>query len=204
MDILDLGTCLKPSLPTSFFKLVNAQIISIKVNQYLVTKELNSFISSLQIKAKYILLTGTVVKCGYVNAERYTKGINEVINLLGINNIASKCHPRFANFYGKEFQLKQIPHYLPGNLIINQFDVFIGYESTLLVEAAIAGKIVISLLDYFMPTNEEAQKNWHSFLDNRLNKSGVIYYPKNISELKKIISQAYVNKDTQKDSERAS
>lgn len=195
MDILDTGTNLKPSLPTSFFKSINVQNINIEINHSLINKELNTFLKSLHIKANNILLTGTVVKCGYVNSEEYTKGIDEIIDQLGIDNIVSKCHPRFSNLYGKESQLTQMPHYLPGNLIINQFNIFIGYESTLLVEAAIAGKLVISLLYYFIPTNKSTQENWHSLLNNRLNGRGIIYYPQNIYEFKEIISRVYVKQD---------
>lgn len=195
MDMLK-GSVIIPSLPKSFFKNIHAHNITIKINYHIINTELNTVFDSLNIKSSFVLLTGSVVESGSVEISEYIRGIEEIITLLGSNNIVSKCHPRFSKLYGKESSLKQIPSYIPGNLIINRFDVFIGYRSTLLVEAAAAGKLVISLLYYLRPANIEALHNMHSFLNNRLNNRGVIYYPKNISELKKIISQIYAGKNS--------
>lgn len=188
MDVRDLGNSVKPSLPRKFFEKIGAKEISIKINHSLIKQSIAILLNKFDIKANYVLLTGTVVDCCYVSQEGYIEGINHIINSLHSEYIISKCHPRFSSLYGKEAALKQIPSFIPGNLIINNFNVFIGYESTLLVEAAQAGKMAISLLDYFKPINIKTQENWHSFLENRLNNRGIIYYPKNISEIKKLLS----------------
>lgn len=189
MDVLDLGGGVKPSLPKKFFEKIGAQEISINIDNVLIEQSIANLLNKLDIRANYVLLTGTVVDCHYVSMEEYTEGVNRIINSLNAENIISKCHPRFSSLFGKESALKQVPSFIPGNLIINNFNVFIGYESTLLVEAAHAGKIAISLLDYFKPINLKTKNNWHSFLENRLNNHGTIYYPKNISEIKSLLSK---------------
>ena len=74
------------------------------------------------------------------------------------------------------------------NVILDAFDIYIGYFSTLLVEAAQNGKKVISTLYLMKPQNEASQQRFYEYLENRLNGKGIIYFPKTIEEFKDIIN----------------
>ncbi|MCD8288792.1 MAG: hypothetical protein LUC26_02620 [Prevotella sp.] len=188
VDILDAGNnVLMPSLPQSFYKNLRVKNLSIDIDYNVIRMKMKNALGGLDFHKKCVLLTGTVVDCGYVKLDEYKNKIEIIIETIGADAIASKCHPRFSSLYGKEKDLQQIPSYIPGNLLINQFEFIIGYESTLLVEAAIAGKKVISLLDYFTPTDAEIQENWHLFFDNRLSGRGEISFPRTIDEIKALI-----------------
>lgn len=189
MDILSTGNNVCPVLPLRFFQKNNIQEFKIEISPLLIRSKLSSLLSKININVPGVLLTGTVVKCKYVDEFEYTKQINSIIEYIGEENIASKCHPRFSSLYGKENKLEQIPNYIPGNLIIDSYDFFIGYESTLLVEASKAGKVSISLLEYFKPISNEVKQNRRKFIDDRLEKNNIIYYPKNIQELSTIFTK---------------
>lgn len=188
MDILYNGSRLIPSLPKSFFIKNKIQTIQYTADYNIISNFINN---KLQIEPsnnkKNILLTGSVVATNQVNEEIYTKYIDNIINYIGTNNILSKCHPRFNDLFGEEKNLQQIPSFIPANIILNNFQCFIGFNSTLLVEAAINGKIAISLIDFIPSSNEMISKNWHIFFNNRLQGKGIIYYPKNLEELSVIL-----------------
>lgn len=183
MDIQNKGNSACPVLPLNFFKKNRVQPLKIEISSSLIRTRLAVFLNKNSLKSPGVLLTGTVVDCKYVNEGEYINQINNIIDRIGTNNIVSKCHPRFSSLYGKERYLKQIPNYIPGNLIIDNFEFFIGYESTLLVEASKAGKLAISLLEFLNPCKNELKQSFRTFLDSRLNNEGKIFYPKNIQEL---------------------
>lgn len=83
-----------------------------------------------------MLVSGSVVADNLVSKEDYENIINEIIDFVGTENATIKMHPRFDDMIGKEQELNEMPKYIPGNVIIDAFDIYIGYYSTLLVEAA--------------------------------------------------------------------
>lgn len=188
MDVLQ-GANAFPSLPNSFFVDVDAQPISMTIDKSLIAKLVSSRLSGMNMVGKYVLLTGTTVHNGYYSEDVYTKLINSVIEAIGIENMVSKCHPRYSTLYGMESQLTQIPSFIPGNVLIDNYDCYIGFESTLLVEAAVAGKTAISLIDFF-PTSELIGKSTHAFFNSRLEGKGTILFPKNMRELKSFVERA--------------
>lgn len=185
MDVLQ-GAYPFPSIPKVFFHDVKAETISMPIDNELVTNAVSSHMVKMKLSGLYVLLTGTVVHDGYYLADVYTEHISKVIISLGKDNVISKCHPRFKDLYGLEQELPQIPSFIPGNVLINNYDYYIGFESTLLVEAAVAGKTAISLID-LLPTSDELRNYTHNFFDNRLQGRGNILYPKTIEELKAIL-----------------
>ena len=182
-----MGTYPFPSLPCSFFKKIQAETISMPVNNALNKQAVYQIFNDYEIKGNYVLLTGTAVQDHWYAEEVYTTFINQIIDMLGRDKVLSKCHPRYKELYGKEKELTQIPSFIPGNILIDNFDFFIGIESTLLVEAAKAGKIAISIIDWLRP-NEQLYKVQHDFFDNRLQGQGIIYYPKTMADLKEILN----------------
>lgn len=184
MDVLQ-GAYPFPSIPKNFFNKVKAETITMPIDNELVTNAVSSRMAEMKLSGRYVLLTGTVVHDGYYAADVYTEYINKVIACLGKENIISKCHPRYKDLYGLEQRLPQIPSFIPGNVLINNYEYFIGFESTLLVEAAVVGKTAISLIDMF-PINDELRKATHNFFNNRLQGRGSILFPKTIEELKVI------------------
>ena len=84
----------------------------------------------------------------------------------------------------------KVPSYIPGNLIVNYFDVCIGNHSTMLVEAAIAGKLAISLLDYYNQDSKQ-KLGLKAFFEDRLQGRARIYYPTSITEVLSLISSCF-------------
>lgn len=184
MEILQ-QSYLIPSLPHSFYRKVNAEQITRVVDGNVVSKFISEKLD-MNIRGSYLLLTGTAVKANWYREKEYTVFINRLIDYIGSDNIISKCHPRFSDLYGKEKELRQIPSFIPGNLLIENFNCFIGIESTLLVEAAKEGKIAISIIE-LLPMDEQLKKIQKDYFVSRLQGKGVIFYPKSMAELKEIL-----------------
>ena len=185
MDVLD-HTSVFPSIPQKFYNSVKASIVTMPVDMTLVTRYVASKIKDENLYADYVLLTGTVVATGKADAITYERLTNNIIDVFGIEKTVSKCHPRFKDLYGKEKELKQIPAYIPGNVLIENYACYVGFESTLLVEAAIAGKKSISLID-MLPLSVEARQSIHVFFTSRLQGKGQILYPQSLEELEAFI-----------------
>ncbi len=192
-DVLDDGTNLFPSLPNSFFKRLKAVSIESKIDRALIYNAAKGLNDKLNIKGNVLLVSGSVVADNLVSKEDYENIINEIIDFVGTENATIKMHPRFDDMIGKEQELNEMPKYIPGNVIIDAFDIYIGYYSTLLVEAAQNGKKVISTLYLMKPQNEASQQRFYEYLENRLNGKGIIYFPKNLRELFDMLSK-YNNK----------
>ena len=162
-----------PSLPESFYKKVHAETIQLPVDIELVTGYVAKKLGGENLDAENVLLTGTIVTDGLAEASFYTELTNKIIEIVGKDRLVSKCHPRFKDLYGKENELPQVPSFIPGNVLINNYNCFIGYESTLLVEAAVAGKKSISMMN-FLEISEDAKRRWVDFFDSRLQGKGKI------------------------------
>lgn len=67
-------------------------------------------------------------------------------------------------------------------------DCVIGYESTLLVEVAKAGKTAISLLEMIPPIRHSTIGQIKTLFSSRLEGMGEILFPKNMEELKGNVS----------------
>lgn len=186
MDVLEYPYPF-PSIPKKFFEDVKAETITMPIDNVKVSNVVSIRMAEMELVGKFVLLTGTIVCNGFYTADIYTEYINDLIEVLGRENVISKCHPRFKDLYGLEKELPQIPSFIPGNVLINKYDYYIGFESTLLVEAAVAGKTAISLID-LLPTSDELRNNTHNFFDNRLQNRGNIFFPTSIEELKAILN----------------
>lgn len=191
-DVLDDGTNLFPSLPDSFFKRIKAVRVDSVVDRSIICNTVKGLNEKLNIKGDVLFISGSVVAENIVSKEDYEKNINAIIDFIGTDNATIKMHPRFDDMIGKEQELNELPKFIPGNVILDAFDIYIGYFSTLLVEAAQNGKKVISTLYLMKPQNEASQQRFYEYLENRLNGKGVIYFPKTIEELFDLLT-AYKN-----------
>ena len=180
MDIRDAGH-LFPSLPVSFFKKVNAETVDIDVNLEVINSFLSDKFKEYNLSSKYLLLTGTAVQNHWYGEKEYANFINKLIETIGKDKMVSKCHPRYDGLYGLEKELQQVPSFIPGNLLLNHYDIYVGIESTLLVEAAQAGKKAVSIIDW-LESDKERVKGQHDFFDSRLEGKCKIYYPTNMEE----------------------
>lgn len=175
------GNIYIPSLSKNFFKKNHIQDLQYNIDLITINNYVNR---KLNIEPnKILLLTGSVVSSQQIDEQTYTKYVNKIISRIGEDKLLSKCHPRFNDLFGKEKVLQQIPSFIPANLIINNFEYYIGYNSTLLVEAALAGKKAISLIDLIPSINPQIPQCWHLFFNDRLRGKAKIYFPKNIEEL---------------------
>jgi hypothetical protein len=131
-------------------------------------------------RADILLLEGGVVENGMVEKQELTTKIDNLIK--GIHEVAPskalavKLHPRFSELYSRERSLPLIDSMIPANLLTTQIRCVIGYNSSLLYEAAEKGILAISLLDYFVPVSQEEKKQWKKYLGSNCSK-GCIYYP---------------------------
>lgn len=188
-DVLDDGTNLFPSLPDSFFKRIKAVRVDSVVDRSIICNTVKGLNEKLNIKGDVLFISGSVVAENIVSKEDYEKSINAIIDFIGTDNATIKMHPRFDDMIGKEQELNELPKFIPGNVILDAFDIYIGYFSTLLVEAAQNGKKVISTLYLMKPQNEASQQRFYEYLENRLNGKGVIYFPKTIEELFDLLTE---------------
>lgn len=187
MDILYRPSGFMPSLPKRYYKKVGAEQVDIQVDHKIIKQVISEHLGKIEYDAKVVFLTGSTVATGFVEKDEYIKKTDALIDAIGEQNCVAKCHPRFNDVFSKELELQSIPSYIPGNMVIGCYDVFISNNSTMLVEAAIAEKKAISLIDYYNLTDINKNKQIKSFYSDRLEGRGVIYYPKSIEEVLKII-----------------
>jgi hypothetical protein len=171
-------------ISNSFFNKINAQKKQISID--------NIFIKKL-IDEKYdfcnkeiVLLTGSIVESNHVEVSEYIKKINALINTIGADKIVVKPHPRFPNRYGMEKELEMVPSFIPANVLFAKFNIYIGYSTAVLIEAAKEGLTAISLLDYLVPVSKDRRDNYKKYLRVNLAEQGKIHYFSSIKEIKQL------------------
>lgn len=185
-DVLDDGTRLFPSLPQGFYRKIHAEIMPVRSDMRLVTSCVEEVVNGIGVKGKVLLVSGSIVDGESVSEAEYTSKVNAIVDIIGVDNLSVKLHPRFSDIYGKEKELTEIPKYIPGNVMLDLFDTYIGHSSTLLVEAAQAGKKVISTLLLMTPVNEYTRQKTYDSQEQRLGGRGRIYYPKTLDEFREV------------------
>ncbi len=118
--------------------------------------------------------------------ESYITFLDRVYSKLPIDRVFFKGHPDKALKYGKESDLKEIPSFIPGNLIINRFSCFVGAISDLLFEAANMGIKTISTL-YLYEIDKEDREMLVKYVRKRSDK---IYFPKSAQEFIEELNKA--------------
>lgn len=186
-NILNDGHNYLPALPKSFYKKINATIIKKESNNILLNDFIKQYTKKINLEGNIVLLNGCLVEEKVIEEKEYIKITENIVNIIGLNNLILKLHPRYKNKYGLETQLKEIPSYIPGNLLINNYNLFIGCYSTLLVEAAHEGKKAISYLYLLTGIDKQFVQHTHQYLLQRLNNKGIIYFPQTIEEFKSLI-----------------
>lgn len=155
------------------------------IDETIISEAAQTVISKLGIDtgiASVVLLTGSVVDTGQVTKDEYAKKISQLIVQIGEGHIVAKCHPRFTDETKEEKKLAHLPSFIPMDFLLDRFNVFIGYNSTVLREAASKGKMAISLIEYLTPINIERRDHWYSYFDG----SNIIFL-KNIAEISNLI-----------------
>lgn len=170
-----------PSAPPSFYRKINAETIKIDVKQDCIKSAVERLLP-ISNKGKVVLLAGSILSRNVVDKDEYSNKINELIGLIGVDKVVVKCHPRFDDMSQEEKGLEQISSFIPGNLLVYYYDIFIGYDSLLLVEAAHAGKKAISLINVFDGKDVILKNNSIRYLEERLEGRGEIGYPNSVSE----------------------
>lgn len=174
-----------PQLSKAFFQKNKIEFIDItpqheKNERYICQK----FLPNInRLKNKIVLLTGSVVESLQVDQNEYKEKINLLINEIGKEQIISKRHPRFNDLIGIEKELFQLPYFIPMDLFKNSFSIYIGYNSTLLAEAANNGALSISLINYMNPIDCNRRNNWFKYFENILKEGKQIHYPQTLSEI---------------------
>mgnify|MGYP003631592799 CR=1 FL=1 len=185
-EILWTGDVFLPRTKPYFFKTINAQYRRLNIDPAVI----DSFTTKhFQLPdGNIVLLTGSVVEMGRVTLDEYSYKINELLRELGVNNVLAKPHPRFMDRFALEKQLQIIPSWIPGNILLLKYKVFIGYSTCVVSEAVSVGRLGISLLDFFKPNSITMQNNYKNYLNTNLTQ-GEIKYPKTTQEIKDLISE---------------
>lgn len=184
-NILLVGEKRYISMDDSFYKKNCVVRIAPHVSNELISNYVNK-IFYFDGKNKIVWLDGAII-AGGVEPNEYSKITDRIILSIGKDIFFSKCHPRFNDLYGVEKELKKIPSYIPINILLGSFDIYIGYWTTALVEAAKEGKLAISTI-YIMPQTQKGRIEIEKkVLDDKLQGKGSIYYPKSVEELLYII-----------------
>ena len=135
-------------------------------------------------RARILILSGGTAGL-YVDPNEYTGRMDALIAALtdkfGLERLAIKAHPRFPQRLSTEKSLAEIPSDIAANLVLEHFDVVIGYASTTLAQAANLGKISISLTHLMEPYDCQVRDGYCAYLRN--NTSGTINYPRRIEEV---------------------
>lgn len=113
----------------------------------------------------------------------YKRFLNQLIEVFPIERFFFKGHPDLETKYGIENQMKEIPAFIPGNLLLKRFSVYVGVVSDLLFEAANVGTPTISTL-YLIEMDDDDREMLVNYLRKRNDK---IMFPKSIQELKKYL-----------------
>ncbi|QEC78078.1 hypothetical protein [Mucilaginibacter ginsenosidivorax] len=139
---------------------------------------------------KYLLLSGNTVPDNMVYEQEYISKNDAIIEIMGLENVAIKIHPRFNSLYGKEKDGVIVPSFIPANIIFDNFDTIIGYSSAALFEAANKGKTTISLICMFEPVSTDNKANFIKYLNGNLKDGAKIFYPETPAEFAEIIGGA--------------
>ena len=174
-----------------YFKNIKAKKIKIKVN----SKTLINFQKkNLSIKNKKILLlcSGESIEQNIISLLKFKKFIKKFVSNLILNQISFKRKNTFDKLYFEEKLIDEIPQFFPGNILIYNFKIIIGYHSALLFEAANNNLMSISLLDLLKSkTNELNVKHYKQYLIKNLKKNKKIYFPQSIEDLFSLIKNFY-------------
>ena len=186
VDVLDRGNrLLMPKLSKKFYEKYNICEVKFDVDAEIINKVANTIMNRLGLhfeQSLVVLLTGSILKTMQVDYDEYNIKTKKLIEFIGRKNIVCKCHPRFTDELEEEKKLPHIPSYVPMEFLIPYFDVFIGYNSTVLVQASHLGKKSISLLDYYRPISEDRRNKWYPYF-----RDAKIFFIKDVDELTGII-----------------
>lgn len=138
-------------------------------------------------KKEIVLLTGSIIELSPIDKKEYITKVNDIINALGKDRIIAKPHPLYPDRFGLEKELEVIPYYVPANLLYSLFNTFIGYESSVLSEAANYNLKAISTIDYIESNSKLHKKNYKNYLISN-SKSGNILFPKTVEEIQIILN----------------
>lgn len=136
-----------------------------------------------------LLLTGSVISTGQVEEKEYKEKIKMLIESIDPSNIVCKCHPRFNDETDLEKSLPHIPSYIPMELLTSFFSIYIGFGSSVLIDAARNGKLAIALSDYFQSVNPHRRMALHEYF-----VGNSVKFIKNLKELYLLINE-YVEKN---------
>jgi len=168
-------------LSDSFFKKINSKKKKIIINDLFINKIVEKHFN-LNNTVNILFLTGAIVESDQVKKCEYESKIDNVINVIGKENIVCKQHPRYQARYSLESELDLIPAYIPANVLFSKFKIFIGYSTSVLTDSANNGLTAISLIDYLEPVSLDMKKKYKDYLINNL-VSGNIHFPETLEEI---------------------
>jgi len=140
---------------------------------------------------KQVLLLGgcNTVEDNFVDEKEFTTKNDALIECLAKDKVVIKVHPRFSKLISREKEIELLPSEIPANVLLDQFDIVIGYASSVSYEAVNRGKTAISLLKYFVPTSNKLAETYIEYLKtNSINKQK-LFFPETLEEIKSILNK---------------
>ncbi len=181
-----------PVMDESFYREIKSREIAIRAHEIDITSEINKILlpESEYPYSGIVWLENTLrlfkVEWSEVS---YKDFLEQLLSAFAHDSFIFKGHPDLAHKYGKEHLMKEIPSFIPGNLILNRFSCFVGCISDLMFEAANVGTASISIL-YLFDMNNQDRERLVKYLRNKNNN---ILFPKTLPEFVDILKRIWEN-----------
>lgn len=181
IDPIEHGDTLYPMLSRRFFNKLGPVSLERDVDYTLVNRLVNtSLLSEEEFSPNGIVLLQNVRIGDIVDVDEYTRLLNSLLEKITPHQqVYFKMHPDMRVYYGREEELKEIPSFISGNLLMKRFKCFIGYDSAMLAEVAELGTTAISMINIFQKDSGKKQ----SILQYMHSLSDKVLYPNSVDEL---------------------
>ena len=182
------------SLREEYFKGLNFKDYTVKYS-YKAIHHAASKVCNLSGGQKILILCGGICDT-FCSHNEYTYKmdalIKELVMVYGYQAVHVKTHPLLNDLYSEEGKIYEVPSYVPANLILSQYDIIIGYGSSVLFESELLGVLSIALLNYINPIDSSNKNDFIKYLE--INSSGGIQYPNSLKDIMMLISSTIVKK----------
>ncbi|MEP1094947.1 MAG: hypothetical protein ABJG78_07535 [Cyclobacteriaceae bacterium] len=171
-------------LSQKYFSKINSMLCPIVVDNEVIE---NVIKNKVRVGGKILYLSGGIIENNLVCETEFELKTNQFFDRIPLEEVFLKLHPRSNLARFAEKKIPQISSFIPANLICNNFDVVIGYNTATLYEAANGGKIAISLLNYFEPLSDNKRNGYIDYLRNNTKLDMKLYFPSSLEEVIQLI-----------------
>lgn len=180
-DTLISGKMVYYAISARYLQGINAKDFSLTVNKSLITQKVSKV---FDIQGNDILfLMGGVTEEGFVTNREYIAKMTKILDAINADRIMLKYHPRYTIANKIEAGIQRLPDFIPANIILGNFKIIVGYETSTIFVAANEGKIAISLLNYYIPISDVRKNSFKRYLNENTDPGKKIYFPETVEEI---------------------